>query len=110
MSMSKAMRQMPARAGRVGVASGDAADDPICDEADGPRHETGDTGSASINAMLTIACFDQPGAPRLSYLNLSNRPVRTHMPGGVAGCGLKAAPHADRSQAGALIQAMISRV
>jgi hypothetical protein len=46
------MRQMPARAGRVGVASGEAAGERISDEAGGPRHATGDTGSALINAML----------------------------------------------------------
>lgn len=54
MSMSKAMRQMPAPAGRGRVASGEAAGDLPSDEANGPRHATGDTGwSALINAMLT---------------------------------------------------------
>lgn len=53
MSMSKELRQMSAQAGRVGAASGEAVGEPISDEADGPRPETGDTGSALINAMLT---------------------------------------------------------
>ncbi len=44
---------MSAQAGRVGAASGEAVGEPISDEADGPRPETGDTGSALINAMLT---------------------------------------------------------
>ena len=52
MSMSKAKHQMPAQAGRIGNVSGEAAGKSISDEADGPRHETGDTGSALINAML----------------------------------------------------------
>jgi len=37
MSISKARRQMPARAGRAGVAHGEAVGDPVSDEADGPR-------------------------------------------------------------------------
>jgi len=53
MSISKAMRQMPADAGRSGAARGEAARDPGSDEARGPRHETGDTGSALLQAMLT---------------------------------------------------------
>lgn len=53
MSMSEALRQMPAKAGRGGVAHGEAVGDPPSDEANGPRHETGGTGSALINAMLT---------------------------------------------------------
>lgn len=53
MSMSTALRQMPAPAGRGSVASGEAAGDLLSDEAEGPRHEIGDTGSALINAMLT---------------------------------------------------------
>jgi RNA-directed DNA polymerase len=44
--MPKAMRQMPERTGRVGVARGEAARDPVSDEASGPPHEHPDTGSA----------------------------------------------------------------
>lgn len=43
--MSKAMRQMPARAGRASVASGEAVRDLASDEAGGPRHEHRGTGS-----------------------------------------------------------------
>jgi RNA-directed DNA polymerase len=46
MRMPKAMRQMPERTGRVGVARGEAARDPVSDEASGPPHEHPDTGSA----------------------------------------------------------------
>ena len=53
MSMLKAVRQMPAQAGRVGVARGEAARDPASDEADGPRHEQASTGSALLLAALT---------------------------------------------------------
>jgi RNA-directed DNA polymerase len=45
MTMSKAMRQMPARAGRASVASGEAVRDLASDEAGGPRHEHRGTGS-----------------------------------------------------------------
>jgi len=44
--MSKAMRQMPGQPGRVGVARGEAACDPISDEACGPLPEHQGTGSA----------------------------------------------------------------
>jgi RNA-directed DNA polymerase len=44
---------MPAQAGRVGVASGEANGDSTSDETGCPRHETGDTGSALLTAMLT---------------------------------------------------------
>jgi RNA-directed DNA polymerase len=44
--MSKAMRQMLERSGRVGVARGEAACDPISDEACGPPLEHPNTGSA----------------------------------------------------------------
>jgi RNA-directed DNA polymerase len=50
MGMSKAMRQMPAQAGRVGVAHGEAVRDPASDEASGPPHEHPDTGSARPKA------------------------------------------------------------
>ncbi len=38
--MSKVMRQMPAPAGRAGVAHGEAVGDPASDETCGPRHDT----------------------------------------------------------------------
>lgn len=44
--MSKAMRQMPGKPGRVGVAQGEAVRDPISDEACGPPSEHPDTGLA----------------------------------------------------------------
>ena len=43
--MPKVLRQMPARAGRVGEARGEAACEPVSDEAEGPRHGPNDTGS-----------------------------------------------------------------
>ena len=49
----KAMRQMPAQAGRAGVARGEAARDPASDEACDPRHEQANTGSALLSAALT---------------------------------------------------------
>ncbi|MGH8830945.1 MAG: group II intron reverse transcriptase/maturase [Polaromonas sp.] len=53
MSMQQARRQMPERSGRVGVVRGEAAHDPVSDEACGPRHETADTGSGLLGAVLT---------------------------------------------------------
>lgn len=44
--MSKAMRQMPERSGRVGVARGEARCDPASDEVCGPPSEHPGTGSA----------------------------------------------------------------
>lgn len=48
--MSKAMRQMPAATGRLGVARGEAGREPISDEACGPPREHPDTGSARPKA------------------------------------------------------------
>ena len=48
MSMSQAMRQMPAVAGRVGAARGEAAREPASDEAGGPRHEPNGTGNNDV--------------------------------------------------------------
>ena len=48
--MSKAMRQMPERSGRVCVAQGEAVRDHISDEACGPLPEHPDTGSAKSPA------------------------------------------------------------
>jgi hypothetical protein len=53
MSMREALRQMPATAGRVPIASGEAARVRTGDEAIRPRHETGSTGSALRLAALT---------------------------------------------------------
>lgn len=51
--MLNATRQMPARAGRVGVAHGEAGRDPVSDEAANPRRDTENTGSALLQAALT---------------------------------------------------------
>ena len=51
--MQEALRQKPAPAGRAGVGCGEAARDPVSDEADCPRHEIGSTGSALLRAALT---------------------------------------------------------
>lgn len=51
--MPRAMRQMPAVAGRAGVAGGEAACEAVSDEARGPRHATERTGSALLQAALT---------------------------------------------------------
>ncbi|WP_412769379.1 group II intron reverse transcriptase/maturase [Ralstonia pseudosolanacearum] len=53
MSMQQALRQKPARAGREGVADGEAGREPARDEAWGPRHESESTGSALLAAALT---------------------------------------------------------
>ncbi|MCY0852734.1 group II intron reverse transcriptase/maturase [Cupriavidus sp. D39] len=53
MSIPKALRQKPARAGREGVAGGEAGREPACDEAGGPRRGPEDTGSALLAAALT---------------------------------------------------------
>jgi RNA-directed DNA polymerase len=53
MSMREALRQMPAQAGRVPVASGEVARASTSDEATRPRHETGRTGSGLLKAALT---------------------------------------------------------
>ena len=51
--MQQARRQMPARAGRVGEAHGEAGGDPISDEARCTRHDTEGTGSGLLQAALT---------------------------------------------------------
>lgn len=53
MSMQKAQRQMPANAGREAVGQGEALPGVFSDEAFCPRHATGDTGSALLQAALT---------------------------------------------------------
>jgi len=51
--MQQAERQMPAPAGRAGAAHGEAVREPVSDEAGCPRHDTGNTGSALLMAVLT---------------------------------------------------------
>jgi RNA-directed DNA polymerase len=53
MSMRQALRQMPVQTGQAGVARGEAARVPVSDEACCPRHESGNTGSALLEAALT---------------------------------------------------------
>ncbi len=53
MSIQKATRQMPAQAGREAVGQGEAMLDAFSDEAFCPRHATGSTGSALLQAALT---------------------------------------------------------
>ena len=53
MSMQKAQRQMPAKAGREAVGQGEALPDAFSDEAFCPRHATGGTGSALLQVALT---------------------------------------------------------
>lgn len=53
MSMWQALRQMPVQTGRAGVARGEAARVPVSNEACRPRHESGNTGSALLEAALT---------------------------------------------------------
>ena len=119
--MSKAMRQMLAKAERVGEAHSEAVRDLISDEASGPPREHPDTGSAKpqadtgglLDAALTRQNLQRAwkrvkankGAAGVDGLDieqtvrdlkLSNRPVRTRMPGGVAGAPpLMEAPYAD---------------
>ena len=52
MSMQQAKRQMPAQAGREAVGRGEALAGTFSDEACGPRHASGDAGSALLNAAL----------------------------------------------------------
>lgn len=53
MPMQKAQRQMPAQAGRKANGQGEVSSDAFSDEAICPRHATGDTGSALLQAALT---------------------------------------------------------
>jgi RNA-directed DNA polymerase len=62
MSMSEAMRQMPAQAGRAGVVRGEAACELASDEAGGPRHEPKDTGNP--HAALLHAAFTRENLQR----------------------------------------------
>ena len=51
--MLNATRQMSAPAERAGVGYGEAGHDPVSDEASNPRHDTGNTGLALLQAVLT---------------------------------------------------------
>ena len=62
MSMPKAVRQMPAQAGRAGVAHGEAVREPASDEACGPRHDPSDTGNP--HAALLHAAFTRENLQR----------------------------------------------
>lgn len=53
MPMRKAQRQMPVSTGREAVGQGEAMPDAFSDEAFCPRHATGVTGSALLQAALT---------------------------------------------------------
>jgi RNA-directed DNA polymerase len=53
MSMQQAMRQMSAQAERIAATRGEATREAVSDEASCPRPETGDTGSALLEAALT---------------------------------------------------------
>ena len=53
---------MPAQAGRVGAARGEAEREPASDEAKGPRHDTGDTGNP--HAALLDAAFTRENLQR----------------------------------------------
>ena len=53
MLMQQVWRQMPAQAGRVGVACGEAARDPASDQVCDPRHERANTGSVLLSTALT---------------------------------------------------------
>jgi len=90
--MSKVSRQMPAQAGPVAVAHGEAERAPIGDETCGPCHETLGTGSAMpgllLRAALTKANMQQAlkrvkankGAAGVDGLNIAQtiEHLRTH--------------------------------
>ena len=65
MSMQKAQRQMPANAGREAVGQGEAMPDAFSDEAFCPRHATGDTGSALLQAALNLIASGTTPAPQV---------------------------------------------
>jgi RNA-directed DNA polymerase len=62
MSMPKAQRQMPARAGREGATRGEAARCPATGEAEGPRRDPNDTGKP--HAALLHAAFTRENLQR----------------------------------------------
>ena len=89
--MSKARSQMPQKSGRVEAAHGEAVGESASDEARDPLTEHRDTGLAKTKAgtggLLEAALAREANwdCPASHDLKLSNRPVRTRMPGGVAG-------------------------
>ena len=98
--VSKAKRQMPGKPGRVGVAHGEDARDLISDEACGPRLENRDIGSVKSKVgpggLLEAALTSEWACPETHDLKLSNRPVRTRMPGAVGGVrSILAGPYPD---------------
>jgi len=55
--------------------------------------------------MTFLTNFDRLGNPRLSNLNFLNLPVRTRMPGGVAGARpFMIDPYADYNQTGKIYE------
>jgi RNA-directed DNA polymerase len=62
MSMSEAMRQKSAQAGRAGVARGEATRELASDEVEGPRHEPNDMGNP--RAALLHAAFTRENLQR----------------------------------------------
>ena len=101
MQSCKVMRQMPGQPGRAGRRHGEAGPETASDETGGTLHEHPDTGSAKSMAgtggLLEAALTRQNwGYQGCRDLKLSNRPVRTRMPGGVAGVPpIMEAPYAD---------------
>ena len=89
--MSKARSQMPQKSGRAEAAHGEAVGESASDEARDPLAEHRDTGLAKAKAgtggLLEAALAREANwdCPASHDLKLSNRPVRTRMPGGVAG-------------------------
>ena len=85
--MSKARIQMPQKSGRVEVAHGEAvgesASDPLAEHlGTGPAKTKAGTGGLLEAALARETSWDCPDS---HDLKLSNRPVRTRTPGGVAG-------------------------
>jgi hypothetical protein len=89
MQSHKVMRQMPERSGRAGRRHGEAGSDTASDATRGTLHEHPDTGSAKqlagTGGLLEAALTRQNLCQGCHDLKLSNRPVRTRMPGGVGG-------------------------
>ena len=88
--MSKARSQMPQKSGRAEAAQGEAVGESASDEARDPLAEHRDTGLAKTKAgtggLLEAALARETNwdCPDSHDIKLSNRPVRTRMPGGVA--------------------------
>jgi hypothetical protein len=104
MQSHKVMRQMPERSGRAGRRHGEAGSDTASDDTRGTLHEHPATGSAKqlagTGGLLEAALRRQNLCQGCHDLKLSNRPVRTRMPGGVAGAPpIMEAPYADPDEA-----------